>query len=120
MLEPEAVEEMFSGLGHVTIRRMFGGQGIYHNGLIIALVVDGEVMLKADSETAPVFASAGSTPWRYDMKGKTGTMPYWSLPDGAADDADIMAPWARLAYEASRRSALLKTAKLKSKRRPGS
>lgn len=31
-----AIEEMFAGLGPVSIRRMFGGKGVYHQGLIAA------------------------------------------------------------------------------------
>lgn len=41
---------MFSGLGSVTIKPMFGGKGIYHQGRIIELEVDGEILLKADTE----------------------------------------------------------------------
>ncbi|MFB2553248.1 TfoX/Sxy family protein [Ensifer soli] len=98
------IEDMFQSLGPVTIRRMFGGKGIYSDGRILALEIYGEVLLKADAETAPVFEAAGSRQWTYDGKGKPVRMPYWSIPDSALDDPDDMAQWIRLAKEASLRA----------------
>jgi DNA transformation protein len=98
--------DLFAGLGPVTIRRMFGGKGIYYEGLIIALEVDGEILLKADAVTAPDFEAAGSRQWVYGSRParKPTAMPYWSIPDAALDDPDITAKWARKAYEASLRA----------------
>lgn len=99
-----AIEEMFAGLGPVTIRRMFGGKGVYHAGIIVALEVDGEILLKADVISAPTFAAAGATQWRYISRGKSAAMPYWSIPEEAIDDPEALTQWTRMAYEASIRS----------------
>lgn len=104
-MDRDAIEEMFQALGPVTIKRMFGGKGIYHQGRILALEVDGEILLKADEQSAPDFSDAGSRQWFYDGKsGKPVKMPYWSIPDAALDDPDIMALWVRRAYEAASRA----------------
>ncbi|WP_028744577.1 TfoX/Sxy family protein [Rhizobium mesoamericanum] len=104
-MDAAAIEEMFQGLGPVTIKRMFGGKGIYHMGRIVAVEVRGEMLLKADEQSAPEFAAAGATQWAYDgKKGNPVKMPYWSIPDDAYDDPDLMARWVRLAYEAALRS----------------
>lgn len=103
-MDNAAIEEMFETLGPVTIKRMFGGKGIYCQGTIFALEVDGEILLKGDEQTAPTFEAAGSRQWAYDGKGKPVKMPYWSIPDDAFDDPDEMARWVRLAYEAALRS----------------
>ncbi|ASR06223.1 competence protein TfoX [Rhizobium leguminosarum bv. viciae] len=104
-MDNAGIEEMFQGLGPVTVKRMFGGKGIYHLGRIIALEVRDEMLLKADETSAPEFADAGSTQWTYEgKKGKPVKMPYWSIPDEAYDDPDLMAKWVRLAYEASLRA----------------
>jgi DNA transformation protein len=104
-LENEAIEEMFEGLGPVSIRRMFGGKGIYHQGLIVAIDLRDEIMLKADATSGPVFAAAGATQWAYEgKKGKPVLMPYWSIPDSALDDADEMRKWVTMAFEAALRS----------------
>ncbi|KRD64634.1 TfoX/Sxy family protein [Ensifer sp. Root278] len=103
-MDNAAIEEMFETLGPVTIKRMFGGKGIYCQGIIFALEVDGEILLKGDEQTAPTFEAAGSRQWAYDGKGKPVKMPYWSIPDDAFDDPDEMARWVRLAYQAALRS----------------
>lgn len=59
-MDNAAIEEMFETLGPVTIKRMFGGKGIYCQGIIFALEVDGEILLKGDEQTAPTFEAAGS------------------------------------------------------------
>ncbi|WP_439616865.1 TfoX/Sxy family protein [Shinella sp.] len=104
-MDRDGIEEMFQTLGPVTIKRMFGGKGIYHEGRILALEVQGEILLKADDESAPDFSAAGSRQWYYDGKsGKPVKMPYWSIPDEALDDPDVMAIWVRRAYEAALRA----------------
>jgi DNA transformation protein len=44
--------EVFELFGPVTIRKMFGGYGVYHDGLMFALVADDTLYLKADDENA--------------------------------------------------------------------
>ncbi len=116
-MDNEAIADLFSGLGRVTIRRMFGGKGIYHQGMIVALEVGGDILLKADEVTAPDFAEAGATQWVYEGKMRNGpvAMPYWSIPESALDDQDEMAIWPRKAFEASMRSK--KPAKAKRKKK---
>ena len=104
-MDTAAIEEMFQGLGPVTIKRMFGGKGIYHLGRIIAIELRDEMLLKADEKSAPEFADAGASQWSYEgKKGNPVKMPYWSIPENAYDDPDEMAKWVRLAYEAAVRS----------------
>ncbi|MDP3175169.1 MAG: TfoX/Sxy family protein [Phenylobacterium sp.] len=99
------IEEMFAGLGPVDIRRMFGGKGVYHRGLIVAIELRGDMLLKADEVSAPAFEAAGARRWAYEgRKGKAVQMPYWSIPEDAFDDPDQMAGWVRLAYEAALRA----------------
>ena len=53
-MRQDEIEEMFASLGEVSIRRMFGGKGVYRQGLILALELRDEMLLKADAVTAPV------------------------------------------------------------------
>lgn len=99
------IEEIFQSLGPVAIRKMFGGKGIYADGRILALVYKGDLLLKADAKSAPLFAAAGAVQWAYESKsGKQAYMPYWSIPEEALDDPDLMQVWVRRAYEAALRS----------------
>ncbi|ESZ26938.1 hypothetical protein X733_28570 [Mesorhizobium sp. L2C067A000] len=56
-MDNERIEELFEGLGPVSIRKLFGGKGIYFDGFIVAIVLRGELLLKADEQSAPRFRS---------------------------------------------------------------
>ncbi len=108
-MDDETISDLFAGLGPVSIRRMFGGKGIYHHGLIIAVVLRGELLLKGDSTTADELEAAGARRWITGSKGRRANMPYWSVPEAALDDPDEMTRWARLALEAAIRSKAPRT-----------
>jgi DNA transformation protein and related proteins len=105
-MDNDYIAEVFERLGPVSIRKLFGGKGIYHRGVIVAIEIRGELMLKADEQSAPDFASAGCRQWTYtgSKHGKTVAMPYWSVPESAFDDPDEMEIWTRKAYEAGLRA----------------
>lgn len=105
------LRELFAPLGPVTIRAMFGGHGVYADGLMIGLVAEQQVYLKVDDQTRARFEAAGSMPFVYAGKGKPLTMSYWLAPDGAMDDPAEMLPWARLAVEAAIRASVTKPPK---------
>jgi DNA transformation protein len=103
-MDNDAIGDMFVSLGEVTIKRMFGGKGIYHQGKILALEVSGDVLLKADAQSSPDFTDAGASQWIYAGKNKPVAMPYWYIPDAALDDPDEMAKWVALAWAAALRA----------------
>lgn len=105
-MDLEEIEELFAGLGPVSVRRMFGGKGIYHRGLIFALVMrDGGLMLKGDAQIASELEGAGARRWTYPREGRSPVaMPYWTVPEEALDDPDAMTRWAKLAFEAALRA----------------
>ena len=105
-MDSDGIEEMFQAVGPVTIRRMFGGKGIYRDGRILAIEFDGEILLKADADSAPAFEAAGCRQWTYAARrsGKPVKMPYWSIPGEAFDDPDVMAEWVQRAHGAALRA----------------
>jgi DNA transformation protein len=97
--------ELFSDLGEVTVKLMFGGAGIYVDGMMFGLIAGEVVHLKVDDETEARFAQAGSAPFIFLMKdGRQAPMRYWRLPDVAADDPEEAARWGRLALDAALRA----------------
>ena len=105
-MDSASIEEIFAPFGSVKIKNMFGGKGIYLDGLIVACDIDGDLVFKADATSSPQFAAAGSRQWSYEHKDgndKRVFMPYWTVPDAAFDDPDEMGKWVRLALEAARR-----------------
>ncbi|EBA08825.1 TfoX/Sxy family protein [Sagittula stellata] len=89
--------DLFSGLGDVTTRRMFGGMGIYSGGTIFALLMsDGTLMIKGAGAFADRLEEMGCERWRYTRKdGGGAAMPYWTLPGEALDDPDEAVDLAR-------------------------
>ncbi len=105
--DPDHIAELFSGFGPVTVRRMFSGSGVFADGMMIALVVDGAIFLKADASTIPEFEREGLRPFSYRTKdGKRTLNSYWRMPERLYDEPDELADWARQAMEAARRAGV--------------
>jgi len=96
--------ELLTALGRIDVRRMFGGAGLYADGRIVALVIEGVLYLKTDDASRDHFRDAGGRPFVYDNGKRDVETRYWTPPDDALDAADAMAPWARLAREAALRA----------------
>lgn len=95
--------EVFAGFGRITSRRMFGGHGIYHDGLMFGLVADEQLYLKADAVSRQQFTDLGLTPFTYLRQGKAAQLSYYLAPEEIFDDPDAARHWARLAFEAALR-----------------
>jgi DNA transformation protein len=121
-VEAEAIRELFAAVGRVDVRRMFGGHGVYAEGVMVALEAYGEIWLKADAETVPAFVAVGSDPFTYHKDGKASVMSYRRLPAAAYDDAVEFQRWVALALAAAQRAAAAKAQRsapsLKRRRRP--
>jgi DNA transformation protein and related proteins len=107
-MDGEGLKALFEPFGPVTVRRMFGGAGIYADGLCFAIEADGEVFIKTDPLSQASFLAAGSAPFTYVAKGKSRPTSYWSLPAIAHDDGDELRRWARMGLEAAQRAAAAK------------
>lgn len=109
--------DLLAALGPTRAKRMFGGVGLYVDGLFVALIANECLYLKADAPTRARFESAGCLPFVYEGNGRIVTMSYFSAPQDAMDSPPAMLPWARLAFEAALRAQADKSAKAASARR---
>lgn len=103
------LQELTARWAPVAARRMFGGLGLYREGIMFALVADDVLYLKVDGDTKARFVAAGCAPFRYEGKGKAIEMSYWSAPADCLESEAAMLPWCELAYAAARRARLLKS-----------
>ena len=87
---------------------MFGGYGVYLGERMFALVAEDALYIKVDDVNRAEFEARGLLPFRYEMRGKTGTMSYWQAPPAALDDREMLCEWARKGCEAADRAALKK------------
>ena len=99
------VVDMLRAFGAVTAKAMFGGWGLYHDGVFFALVAHDTLYLKADEANAPQFDALGLEPFVYESKvDERIVTSYRRAPDDALEDAGVMATWARLGYDAALRA----------------
>jgi DNA transformation protein len=119
-MDAETIRDLFRDFGPVDIRRMFGGVGVFVDGLMIALVTSDDVIyLKADGETVPAFEKEGLSPFSYATKNGEHTLTsYWRMPDRLYDDPEELARWARDAHAVALRKAAAKPRPRPAKPRP--
>ncbi|MEO1243642.1 MAG: TfoX/Sxy family protein [Pseudomonadota bacterium] len=99
------LKDLFSPFGAITIRKMFGGAGIYCDGAIFAITGDEGVWFKVDDVNRVEFEAAGLTPFTVEFNnGKIGQMSYYRAPDEIFDDADSLHHWTALALGAASRA----------------
>lgn len=92
------VTEQLAGVGPFSIRGMFGGAGVFADGVMFALVYQDTLYLKTDTEGAKVFESEGAKVFTYETKEGTHTLgSYWQVPERLYDEPDEMTEWARRA-----------------------
>ncbi|MDJ0948280.1 MAG: TfoX/Sxy family protein [Alphaproteobacteria bacterium] len=104
----EHLTDMLAPLGPVSARRMFGGAGIFRDGLMFALVADDTLYFKVDDRNRAAFEAAGMPPFRYEKRGKTFEMSYYEAPADALDDGEELLRWAEGAWDAAVRAGAAK------------
>lgn len=104
-MDRRAIEDLFRTIAPVAIKRMFGGHGIYADGLMFALEAGGEIYLKSDDVSRAIFDGAGLRAFQFASKRGVMVTSYRLLPEEAHEDADVLKGWVRLARDAAQRSA---------------
>ncbi len=96
--------ELMKDLGYVTARPMFGGFGIYADGLFFAIVVDDVLYFKTDDTNRGQFLERELEPFTYEMKGEMMTMNYYRCPEEALESPALMGEWGRSGIGAALRA----------------
>jgi len=82
---------------------MFGGEGIFIGDLMIGIVVDEQIYLKAGDGNRADFEAEGAKPFTY-VRGKVRnatSLSYFMLPDRLLDNPEELGQWARKAQAAA-------------------
>jgi len=110
----DLVCELLSPMGEVRARRMFGGYGVYCDGVMMALIAGEALYLRTDERTRTAYEAQGLPPFK-PFPDKPMAMPYHRPPDSVLDDGEEMLSWARPAFEAALRAQAAKTPKKKAR-----
>jgi len=92
------VVDLMRDFAPVQARAMFGGFGLFRDGLMFGLLADEVLYLKVDAQSVDDFEARGLGPFRYASKGKVGALRYHQAPAEVYEDAQAMALWCDKAW----------------------
>lgn len=100
------VLEQLRRASHATIthRAMFGGVGVYGDGLFFALMDDDVVYFKVDDDTRPDFEARGMGPFLPYGDPERPMRGYCQLPGDVLEDPNALGPWVYRAIDVARRA----------------
>ena len=112
------LHDVLAKVSGVTARAMFGGYGIYTDGVIFAIIVDEQLYCKVDETNRPQYEARGSQPFVYQRSNHKPTqMPYWQVPEEALEDPDEMKTWALASYQMSQAQNMKRSSAAAARRR---
>jgi DNA transformation protein len=93
--------DLLKVFGPVTTKKMFGGAGIYFDGLFFALLADDVLYFKVDEANKADYLNAGTGPSKpfgsYEMS-------YYEVPADVLEDEEQLKEWAHKAFSAAMRN----------------
>jgi DNA transformation protein len=97
--DPDRFDDLFVPFGRIVVRRMFGGEGLFRDGLMFAIVHEEKLYFKTSEESRQAFIAEGVGPLFFKFKNAEGVLTsYYELPDRLYDDPEELAEWARAAF----------------------
>ncbi|MGO2007703.1 TfoX/Sxy family protein [Vreelandella alkaliphila] len=97
------LSDIFVLFGDIQTKRMFGGYGVYRDGLMFALVADDVLYFKVDEHSVGSFIELGMEQFEYEKSGKRVKMTYYAAPEEIFEDPEHAKEWADRAYKAALR-----------------
>jgi DNA transformation protein and related proteins len=105
------VLEQLGRMTSVTGKSMFGGVGIYAQGLFFALIAEDRLYFKVDDTTRPDFERLGMEPFR--PFGEDSAMGYYEVPADVVEDSVQLALWMRKAIDVAAKAKSKKNKRVK-------
>jgi DNA transformation protein and related proteins len=100
----EYLLDQLEPLGDVRSRIMFGGHSIFMHGLMVGIIDDETLYLKADDINRPAFEKEGMRPFTYLSRGRRIALSFWEAPPAVIEEPDELQRWFSEAASAARRS----------------
>jgi DNA transformation protein len=111
---------MLLPLEPVAPRSMFGGCGLYLDGVMFALIWEDTLFLKTDGKNRPRFEAEGCAPFTYETgDGRNVVMSYSATPTQVMMDQSELLDWVEGAVAAALRARNAKSSGKRLKRAPG-
>ena len=107
------IVDLLQFIGPVESKSMFGGFGMFLEGLMFGLVAGNELYLKVDTQNLQDYEDLGLQAFSFEKNGRQFKMSYYQAPEEAMEDAELLSDWASNAYGAAMRAAAKKAGKRK-------
>lgn len=92
------IKDQLSEFADVEMKKMFGGIGIFLDGIMFGMITAQEqFMMRVGEANQQDYEAKGSKPFHHEKKGKG--MPYWEVPVDVAEDRSELKNWATKAYD---------------------
>ena len=92
------VLEKLSPIGDINSRAMFGGYGIFHEGLMFALISEDTLYFKVNETNRDRYKKAQSKPFPHGIS-------YWEVPTDVLEENAELHEWANISIEIAQESA---------------
>ena len=92
------VLEKLSPIGEIKSRAMFGGYGIFHEGLMFALISEDTLYFKVNETNRDMYERAESNPFPHGIS-------YWEVPSDVLEENAALHEWAKISIEIAQESA---------------
>ena len=99
----EYILEQFSDWGDVAVRKMFGGAGLFRDGLMFGLVAENMAYLKVDETNRKIFIEAGSAPFK-PFQNRPTMMSFFEVPPDILENPDELIRWAEVSLSIQKKS----------------
>lgn len=100
----DRVVHQLNQVAPVTARSMFGGYGLYTEGVMFGLIAYQTLYFKIDGENKADYLEHEMAPFTYNRKGTPVEMSYYQLPATIFQDAEQLMHWVEKARAAAQRS----------------
>ncbi len=91
------VKEQLEGMGEVKVRKMFGGAGVYMDGVIMGLIDGSTLFLKVNDSNRDMFEKKGMGPFK-PYPDKNVSMSYYEVPAEVLEDREELKRWAAISH----------------------
>lgn len=94
------VLDQLATLHGVTNRAMFGGYGLYQDGIFFGIIHKGRLYFKVSPNTVGLYEEQGMTPFRPNAKQTLKS--FYEVPIDIIEDAELLTTWATAACQCNR------------------
>jgi DNA transformation protein and related proteins len=112
------VLEQLQAVGALRSNRMFGGVGLYADGLFFGLIDDDTLFFKTDDSNARAYRERGMPKFMPFPDRPEAVMGYHQVPADVIEDAEVLVTWARQSVAVALAAKARKPARARTRPKP--